>query len=130
MPFWRRLLKGIDLTWAELDSNFDYLDRPSPVVATLNASGILAITGPGLYRVETFGGAGTQNFIGITGGEGHEWPVILTLNTPGRIVTLVNTPPNFLLQNGASFLLNSVNDSIELRDRTTAIWREIGRCSV
>lgn len=130
MPaFIRRLDKGSELEWAELDENFSYLDRASPPVVTIS-SGVITITGPGLYRVETEGGAGTDELTGIVGGAGREWPIILTLNTAGRVITLIHTPPNFLLYNSASFLLNSLNDSIGFRDRTSAIWREIHRSSV
>ena len=129
MPFWRRLEQAIALTWAQLDSNWDYLDRPAPVVLTI-ASGLITIAGPGLYRIETEGGASTDDLTGITGGLGREWPVILTLNTAGRVITVKHTPPNFLLA-GPDFLLNSLNDTIEFRDRTSVLWREVGgRASV
>ena len=118
MPFWRRLEQAIALTWAQLDSNWNYLDRPAAVVLPI-VSGIITITGPGLYKIETEGGAGTDDLTGITGGSGREWPVILTLNTAGRVITVKNTPPNFLLA-GPDFLLNGINDSICFRDRTSS----------
>ena len=88
--------QAIALTWAQRDSNWNYLDRPAPVVLPI-VSGIITITGPGLYKIETEGGAGTDDLTGITGGSGREWPVILTLNTAGRVITVKHTPPNFLL---------------------------------
>jgi hypothetical protein len=124
-PITKRLVKGIELTWQELDNNFDFLDRNPAVVLTISG-GLITVTGPGLYRLETEGAASTDDLTGITGGFGHEWPIILTLNTAGRVITVKHTPPNLLLLNGADFLLNSLNDSIPLRDRTSAIWREVG----
>lgn len=128
MPITRRLVKGSRLTTAEGDGNLDYLDRPVPVVLTI-ASGIITVPGPGLYRVETEAGV-NDDLTGITGGAGKEWPVILTLNTAGRVITVKHTVPNFLLQNGADFLLNTLNDSIEFRDRTSTLWREMHRASI
>jgi hypothetical protein len=125
----RRAVKGSRLTIAELDANFDSIDQLSPIVVTI-VSGIITINGPGLYRVETEGGAGTDDLTGITGGFGREWEVVLALNTAGRVITVKHTAPNFLLQGGQDFILNSINDTITVRDRTSVLWREVGRCSV
>lgn len=135
MAIIRQSVKGSELEWDEGDGNLDYVDRLSPVVLTI-ASGTIVVPstaiGPavGVFRIETEGGAGTDDLTSITGGKGREEPIILVLNTPGRVITVVHTPPNLLLQNSANFLLNSVNDSIELRSRTTTIWREMHRCSI
>jgi hypothetical protein len=126
----RRAVKGSRLTIAEYDANFDSIDQLSPIVVTI-VSGIITINGPGMYRVETEGGAGTDDLTGITGGFGREWLVILTLNTSGRVITVKHTLPNFHLMGGQDFLLNSVLDTIPFRDRTSTLWYEVGgRCSV
>lgn len=126
MPFWRRLLKGVALTWAELDSNFNYLDVPSPVILTI-ASGLVTIPGPGVFQLETEGGAGSDDLTGITGGEGRQWPVLFILNTSGRTITVKHTPPNLNLVGGTDFILNSLGDNIEFRNRTTPLWYETRR---
>ena len=128
MAVTRRVVKGIELTWAEIDANHNYIDRVAPEVRTI-ASGTITIDGPGVYRLETESGT-TDDLTSILGGIGHEEPIILVLNTPGRVITVKHTPPNLLLQNGADLILSTVNDSIELRSRTTSIWREMHRCLV
>jgi hypothetical protein len=129
MPPTRRGVKGSELTWAEGDANLDAIDRLTPVVLTISG-GSITINGPGVYLVETEGGAGTDDLTAITGGLGHQWEVTLCLNTDGRVITVRHTLPNLRLQNGADFILNSLNDTIKLMDRTSAIWRETGRSSV
>jgi hypothetical protein len=129
MPPTRRAIKGSRLTADEFDANLDALDRLTPVILTIT-NGSITITGPGVYRVDPEGGASTDDLTAITGGLGHEWEVTLCLNTAGRVITVRHTPPNLKLQNGADFILNSVDDTIKLMDRTSAIWRETGRCSV
>jgi hypothetical protein len=132
MPITRRAVKGSELTWDELDANFDPVDRLSPVVLTLNASGVIDLNGrgPGVYHIQTFGAASTQNLTGITGGLGHQWEIILCLATTGQTITAVNTPPNLLVGPPGSFILNSLNDTMRFMDRTTLIWRETGRFTV
>jgi hypothetical protein len=131
-PITRRAIKGTELTWDELDANFTYMDQLSPVVVTLSAfpSGSITVNGPGIYQVETFGGNSTGAITSILGGLGHEEPIILRLNTSGRVITVTHTAPNLVLQNSADFLLNSPNDSLELRSRTSSIWTEMKRASV
>ena len=126
MPFWRRLLKGVALTWAELDSNFNYLDQPSPVVLTISG-GIVTIPGPGVFQLETEGAAPSDELTGITGGEGRKWPVLFFLNNGTRTITVVHTPPTLMLVGGVNFLLNTLDDNIEFRDRTSTIWVETNR---
>ena len=131
MALTRRAIKGSRLTSAEYDANLDGLERLAPVVLTI-AGGVLNLNngGPGVYHVETEGGASTDDLTSIIGGQGYQWAVTLVLNTDGRVITVKHTAPNLLLQNGADFILNSVNDTITFRDRTSAIWREVSRCNV
>ena len=131
MALTRRAIKGTRLTSAEGDANLDALERLAPVVLTI-ASGVINLNngGPGVYHVETEGGAGTDDLTSIIGGQGYQWEITLVLNTAGRVITVKHTAPNLMMQNGVDFLLNSLNDTIVLRDRTTVIWREVSRCSV
>jgi hypothetical protein len=131
MPITRRGEKGIDLTWPELDGNFDPLDRPTPVVLTLTAAGVITVNGPGVYHIQTFGAASTQNLTGITGGLGRQWEVTLCLAQTGQTITAVDTAPNFRVGSPGSFILNSLNDTMKFMDRpASVIWRETGRNSV
>ena len=124
-PPTRRLEKNDELTWAEGDANLDAFDSPSPRVTTISA-GIATITGPGVWFVETEGGASADDLIGLTGGSGRLWPVTLMINTPGRVVHVIHTPPNFCLLNGEDFDLTSAGDNITLHDRTAGVWYEKG----
>src|SRR5262245_58214641 len=129
MPITRRGVKGAELTWAELDANFDAFDLLAPAILTM-AAGAVSVTGPKAYRIETEGGAGTDEVTAITGGLGHEEEVTFRLNTAGRVITVKHTPPNLNLQNGADFILNSVRDTIKFQSFTSTIWTETGRSSV
>jgi hypothetical protein len=130
MPPTRRAVKGSELTWDEGDANLDAIDRLTPVVLTIDASGAIQITGPGVYQIRTFGGASTDELTAITGGLGHQWEVLLCLDTAIQTITIMHTPPNLLVGSPGSFILNSLNDTITFRDRTSTIWRETGRSSV
>jgi hypothetical protein len=132
MPITRRGVKGSRLDIPEFDGNLDALDRLTPVVLTLSAAGVVDLDGggPGVYHIQTFGGASTQNLTGIIGGLGHQWEITLCLATTGQTITAVHTPPNLLVGSPGSFILNSLNDTMTFRDRTTSIWRETGRSSV
>lgn len=130
MAITRRLNKGSELTFAEGDANLDAIDRDSPIVLTI-ASGVITVSGPGTYRVETQGGAGTDDLTTISGGSGREWEIKLRLNTAGRVITVVHsTGTGMYLQGGQNFLLNSVRDTLVLQDRVAGEWSEISRSSV
>ncbi len=129
MAVTRRNVKGLELTWTEIDGNLDYIDVLSIPIRTI-ATGIITVNGPAVYRIETEGAAAMDDLTSILGGLGHEEPIILTLNTPGQVITIKHTPPNLLLQNGADMILSTVNDTIEFRSRTTSIWREVHRCLI
>jgi hypothetical protein len=129
MPPTRRAVKGSRLTAAEYDANLDSIDLLNPRVLTIS-SGSIAITGPGVWHIQTEGAAATDDLTAITGGLGHFWEIILMLATTGQTITVVNTPPNFLVGPPGSFILNSQNDTIRFMDRTTSIWRETGRFTV
>jgi hypothetical protein len=128
MPITRRAVKGTDLTWAELDANWDALDLLAPVVLTI-ASGAVTVTGPKTYRVAPEGGI-ADNLTAINGGLGHEEEITLRLSADGPAVTVKHTPPNLNLVNGADFILNSPNDTFKLQSRTPSVWTETGRNSV
>jgi hypothetical protein len=122
----RRLEKNQPLTHAEGDAHLDAIDMPTKRTVTMNSAGVINIDGPGPWWVETFGGAMTQNLTGITGGSGRMWPIILLLNTAGRTITIVHTPPNLLLDGQHDALLNSTKDSVPFRDIAAGVWVEMG----
>jgi hypothetical protein len=128
MPITRRLVKGIRLDLAEGDGNLDSIDLLSPRVVTI-VSGSIAITGPGVWHIQT-GGPATANLTAITGGLGHFWEITLMLAQAGQTITVLNTSPNLLVGPPGSFILNSQNDTMKFINRTTSIWCETGRFSV
>ena len=125
MAITRRAVKGSRLTSAEGDANLDALDRLSPVVLTI-AGGAITITGPGTYKVETEGGASTDDLTTINGGLGHEWEVKLRLNTTGRSITVVNSA-TLALAGGNNFVLNSKKDILVVQDNDDGDWTEVSR---
>jgi hypothetical protein len=128
MPPTRRAVKGSRLTADEGDANLDSIDLLSPRVVTI-ASGSIAITGPGVWHIQT-GGPATATLTAITGGLGHFWEITLMLAQVGQTITVANTSPNLLVGPPGSFILNSQNDTMKFMNRTTLIWVETGRFSV
>jgi hypothetical protein len=128
MPPTRRAVKGSELTWDELDGNFDSIDLLSPRILTITG-GSIAITGPGVWHIQT-GGPATANLTAITGGNGHFWEITLCLAVAGQTITVLNTAPNLLVGPPGSFILNSLNDTMKFMNRTIPLWFETGRFSV
>lgn len=128
MPIIRRLAKGINLTWAELDGNFDAVDLLAPRILTI-MGGMIEVNGPGTYRLAPESGT-SDVLTTINGGIGHEEPIELCLNTAGHTITIVHTPPNLNMAPPGDFILNGKHDSIEFKCCEINEWRETRRISL
>jgi hypothetical protein len=86
-----------------------------------------AITVDGNYmRVDTEGGAATDNLQTISGGLANQIIVIQTLNT-SRDVTVKHGTGNIFLHGGVDFALTGTRDKLLLICHGGTEWNEIGR---
>ena len=133
MPITRRSAKGARLTVPEIDANLDPLDQLAPFILTIS-SGVITIPSsgtspaPGVYRILPQSGT-ADDLTQINGALGHEELITLRLNTNGHIITLIHTPGNLRLST-ASFVLDSIYDSISFKSPATNVWAEFQRSSV
>lgn len=127
MPQIVRRVGGIALTNQQVDDHVGYVDVPTPIVLTIN-SGIITVDGPGVYRILPQSGT-ADDLTQINGAIGHEEPIILRLNTVGHVITVIHTPPNLRLS-PATFIMDSIYDTIGFRSPAVNVWAEVWRKNI
>lgn len=98
----------------------------SPTEATLDTSGILTLTGPGWYTVDTFGDAASDNLVQISGlSKGDE--VILSPENGARTVVIVDGA-KIVLNRDMTFTMDNTDDCMVFQciDAGNNICRELG----
>ena len=92
---------------------------------TLGASGVAALTGPGLYIVKANAGV-SDSLVQITGLSARDEVVLEPYD--GHTITIVNDASKLALQ-GVDFVMNDKNDKITLVCRGGNVCDEKGRAS-
>lgn len=89
------------------------------------AAGVITVDTP-YMRVDTEGGAASDDLTTINGGASGQILVIQTVNS-GRDVTVVHGTGNIYLHGAANFTLNGTRDKLMLINQLGTEWNEIGR---
>jgi len=127
MPVKKALELNRPLTIAEADDNFSLL-HGAPAGTVTISGGVVTVNGAGWYLIDTEGAASTDTLTRINGTTIGDW-VELSSVSAARVIT-VAPGANLQLQNGQSFLLDSIYDSIRFRSFGGDVLAERGRDSL